>query len=453
MKLFPYQEPHLPVILRQLQTHRFSLNASDTGTGKTFLTLAALRHLPENPVLVVAPKSLHAMWEEELTTHCPTSHVLDILNIEKLRAGNTSWLVRHPPARKGAKPTFRWSLPPRPLVIADEVHVFSGADSQNGFILAYLRQVADARLIALSATCADSPAKLRALGFWMGLHSFVDFEKWALAHGCYRDQHRNLRYTSHSLNRDQLLALHAHIFPEYGIRMRIADIPDFPKNHIDAMLVDDDTPASWKRDFEARYPWVYDPVGLAPTHEESRTLADMMQEDRKPMSDEVLFLRQRQKAELAKVHYLCSNIPDLVEEGNNVVVFLNFLASIHETMERLSLPSDAIIGDTKNRKEIVDRFQNNELNVLFCTPGAGGVGLSLHDLHDRPRVSYISPMFAPVPFIQSLGRIHRAGARSPARQFILCLRGSAEEAVRKSIIKKRHQVSLINDGDLAPEIK
>lgn len=449
--LYPFQEPHLPAILQQLNTHRFSLNASDTGTGKTFLTLAALNALPPDPVLVVCPLSLQSMWAEELAAHCPRTPVLDILNIEKLRTGNTPWLNRRPPANKWSKPTFRWNLPPRTHVVWDEVHNASGADSQNGFILAYLKQIPDVRLIALSATCASAPNKMRALGFWMDLHNFVDFSTWAISQGCFRDQYGSLRYSPHALNAAQLQALHAHIFPEYGVRMRIADIEDFPENSIEAILITDDTPTGWKKEFRSRYPHVYDPQAAVTTGE-SRMLSDLMGQDAKLVPDNVIFLRKRQEAEFARLHYLCTRIPELVEEGNNVVVFLNFLDSITELSDRIDC--EVIIGDTPEveRKFIRDRFQRNEINVLVCTPGAGGTGISLHDLHGRPRVSLISPMFDPVAFVQTLGRIHRAGALSPARQYITCLKGSAEEQVRKAITRKRHQISLINDGELCPEL-
>ena len=48
---------------------------------------------------------------------------------------------------------------------------------------------------------------------------------------------------------------------------------------------------------------------------------------------------------------------------------------------------------------------------------AGGTGLSLHDVNgEHPRVSLISPSFSAIDLKQALGRIHRAGAKSPAVQ-------------------------------------
>jgi superfamily II DNA or RNA helicase len=68
---------------------------------------------------------------------------------------------------------------------------------------------------------------------------------------------------------------------------------------------------------------------------------------------------------------------------------------------------------------------------------AGGTGLSLHDVNGkRPRISLISPSFSAKDHLQTLGRIHRNGAKSDAVQKILVAADSIEEAVMKSIDKK-----------------
>ena len=51
---------------------------------------------------------------------------------------------------------------------------------------------------------------------------------------------------------------------------------------------------------------------------------------------------------------------------------------------------------------------------------AGGVGVSLHDLHGgHPRMSIISPTWSGQDLKQVLGRIHRAGSKTPAIQKIV----------------------------------
>lgn len=84
---------------------------------------------------------------------------------------------------------------------------------------------------------------------------------------------------------------------------------------------------------------------------------------------------------------------------------------------------------------------------------AGGVGISLHDqTGDAPRVSIISPGFSAVELRQALGRIHRSGGKSPARQYIVFAGGTIEDSVRNAVRNKLNKLDLLNDGDMSDSI-
>ena len=91
----------------------------------------------------------------------------------------------------------------------------------------------------------------------------------------------------------------------------------------------------------------------------------------------------------------------------------------------------------EERQAIVDEFQNDESTIVVANIAAGGTGLSLHDCNgDRPRVSLICPSFNAKDYLQTLGRIHRNGAKSDAIQKVLVTSGSIEENVIDSIERK-----------------
>jgi len=88
---------------------------------------------------------------------------------------------------------------------------------------------------------------------------------------------------------------------------------------------------------------------------------------------------------------------------------------------------------------------------MLCTIQAGGTGVSLHDINgNHPRVSLISPTFSAIDFKQTLGRIHRAGAKSPAVQKIVFAEGTVEMRVCKLVKRKLDNLDLINDDELNP---
>jgi SNF2 family DNA or RNA helicase len=145
---------------------------------------------------------------------------------------------------------------------------------------------------------------------------------------------------------------------------------------------------------------------------------------------------------------------DLAEEAldskYSVVIFVNYI----ETMNLLAhhLKTDCLIhGEQKldERQSCIDDFQENRRNVLIAIMQAGGVGISLHDIHGgHPRMSLISPTWTGQDIKQALGRIHRAGSKSPALQKIVYCAGTYEDKLCQIIADKINTISAINDGDM-----
>ena len=79
---------------------------------------------------------------------------------------------------------------------------------------------------------------------------------------------------------------------------------------------------------------------------------------------------------------------------------------------------------------------------------AGSVGISLHDLYgSHQRVSIISPTWSAQDFIQAIGRIHRAGAKTDAIQKVVFCDGTIEEFICETLKYKLENLSKLNDGD------
>jgi superfamily II DNA or RNA helicase len=439
INLLPFQHAPATHLRDIMERERISINASDTGTGKTYVGLHLIEEA-NRPTFIICPKAVIPNWER-----LAPKTVRHITNIEKLKGGRTKYLGKSPTGK-----TYTWNLPPRSLVLVDEAHSFGGQDSLNAYALAYLKTVPDVHVHLMSATLADSPARFRAFGFLMGLHNFVHFDQWAMSRGCFRDQYGNLRFTRNpNMNDGPMAALHREIFPRFGVRMRIKDIPDFPQNTIKTVLTSYIGTPKYRKEVEeymrnldddslvAEFgDWAYERVKVKPTDNAM-----------------VRLLRERQEAELLKLPYLRDEILSLLEEGRSVPVFLNFKYSIKILVSMLRVPSVLVTGDMNQteREESKQLFQTNQVHVLIATHGAGGTGIDLHDLNGRPRTSLVSPCFHTVQFRQTLGRIHRAGALSPSIQLVVCQEDTTEEMVLKTLDRKLKNLDTLNDGDLQNE--
>ena len=156
------------------------------------------------------------------------------------------------------------------------------------------------------------------------------------------------------------------------------------------------------------------------------------------------------KIEMLKVPIMLDIIEEALDSNYSVVVFVNYI----DTMWHLAhyFETDSIIygkQTMEERQESINNFQSNKTKIIICIIQAGGVGISLHDtMGGHPRMSVISPTWSGQDMQQALGRIHRAGSKSPAMQRIVFCAETYEEAICELIQKKMTNISGINDRDL-----
>lgn len=421
MSLHTYQSTAANHLAAVILSHSHALDASDTGVGKTYTALGVAQRLGAIP-LVVAPKVSLPTWQrvsDELGVP-----ILGAINPEKLKTGRTEWL------KKGAKKKeYLWMLPAGRLVIFDEVHRYGGTKTENGSLLAFTKP-AGLRTLSLSATVAESPLRMRALGYLFGFHQYRNFWSWCLANGCYKNRWGGIDFYPGGNGRLILEKIHHLLFPTFGTRLRIADLPDFPENEVIAESFD-----------------------LDRNSKEIQAIYDKLSDELKKPGDSAgvltQILRARQQIEWLKLPTLVDMASDLVEEGNSVVIFVSF----RDTIEGLKVdfPNAAVIWGEQSANErqlAIDDFQANRKHVMLATVGAGGLSVSLHDLQGRPRRSLITPPYSAVELQQCLGRIHRNGARSKAVQRIVFAAGTVEEEACKAVRRKLGCLAALNDGDL-----
>ena len=409
----PYQIPSVLKSLKALRSPQgIMVDGSEPGTGKTFVAAFTAKELGL-PVFVVCPKSVIPTWRSVLDEVGVPA--IEVTNIEKLIARKVH--VR----KEGA--SWKWNLPEGCLLIIDEAHRLCGANSISGKLLG----AAPKPLMLLSATIADSPLRMRWINHLLGICPYNKWWGWCLRNGCRENvPFGGLVYRG---GPEIMANIHAQVFGDNGIRIRIADLGDaFPENTVDTMLV----PVADGRKIDAVY---YE--ALQELESEAPSAA-------------VSMLRARQLAEFQKVPALIEMVEDYTNQGSSVVVFVNF----RDTLERLfdTFPKASLIfggQDSTDRQMAIESFQANETNVCLCMVQAGGVAVSLHDLQGtHPRVALICPGWSAVELIQALGRIHRNGGKSPCLQKLIFADGTVEQIVQRKVKKKVDNLSALNDGDL-----
>ena len=404
---------------KALREHGLAIDGSDPGVGKTYVA-AHVAKTNASQVLVVCPKVSIPPWKKILSGFGVP--ILDVVNYEKLRTGKTLhgfWNQRK---------QFTWFVPEGTLVIFDEVHRCKGKDSQNAKML---RDAKGLPLLLLSATLAENPMELRAVSHVTGLSDWHSFWSWLLRNGCKKGRF-GLEFNKH--RQDVLAKLHEELFVRRGSRIRIADLGDqFPETQITAEALD----------FGDEIDRIYKEMDAELSALEERA------ENDKPAQALTIALRARQQVELCKVPGIVSLAQDFLDEGKSVVVFTNYRATLDALCTKLKTEC-AIHGgqDADERQDCIDRFQANQERVIVVNIVAGGVSLSLHDIHNtNPRVALVCPTYSATDLRQALGRVHRSGG-SKSLQRILFAAGTIEEKICARVSAKLERLDLLNDGDL-----
>jgi superfamily II DNA or RNA helicase len=427
--LLPYQRPAVAGLLRAIRQHGSALDASDTGTGKTFSAIAVARELGIVP-LVICPKAVIPSWHRA-ARHL--GHAVNAVNYEKVRTGNTPWGKWVPVKGLNNVERFTWSQQV-PMLIFDEAHRCKSTKSQNADLLigAALQGLPT---IAASATAATNPLEMRALGFLLGLHGLRDFWTWAEAHGCYRNQWDGWEFggADHDIQ-----SIHRQVFPGRGVRVRISDLGDaFPKTQIDTELI----PVASPDQIDRAYASVRE--AIADVHAKAT-------QDSNGAEHLTAQLRARQVSELQKIPALVELAKDAIAERRSVFIGVNFSDSIDAVRASLKdIPSSIIRGDqtADERQRNIDAFQADKTRVCIANLRAGGVGVSLHDLRGQfPRTALICPGWSPTDLKQALGRVHRAGGKSTSIQRILYAADTVEERVAERIQERLRNLAILNDG-------
>ena len=419
MKLLPYQSAHAIRVLDSLVNNGIALDGSDPGVGKTYVAAHVAKSLAKH-VLVVCPKVSIPPWKKILSGF--GVNTIDVINYEKLRTGKT------PHGFWNQRKQFSWFVPEDTILIFDEVHRCKGKDSQNAKML---RDAKGLPLLLLSATLAENPMELRAVAHVTGLSEWHGFWSWLLRHGCKKGRF-GLEFDKY--RKDVLPKLHSELFVKRGSRIRIADLGDqFPETQITAEALD----------FGDEIDRIYKEMDAELSALEERA------ENDKPAQALTIALRARQEVELCKVPGIISLAQDFLDDGKSVVIFTNYRATLDALCAKLKT-NCAIHGgqSADDRQQWIDRFQANQEQLIIVNIVAGGVSLSLHDIHNtNPRVALICPTYSATDLRQALGRVHRSGG-SKSLQRILFAAGTIEEKICARVSAKLERLDLLNDGDL-----
>lgn len=473
-KLLEYQIPHVYQLIECLKKKKVVLDASDTGTGKTYCSIV-LCHILNLKPFILCPKSVINNWlnvaneigveilgisnYEKIKTcnyydskfkslTCPYITKFKPKNISKIKEEinkngtikikiKLKKLTKDDIKEKKENEKFIVSFPENTIIIIDEAHRCKNYKSTNCKLLIGMKD-SGKQMLLLSATITDKIDCFKPFGILFGFYNDVKkYKLWINSH--LNKKHveiQKLKKKGIEFTYDKLVLklLHSVIFPKCGSRISIKQLGNkFPSNQVVARCYYSDNHA----EVNDLYQIINEALeNLKFKETQSSALGQIM--------------RCRMRIEIIKIPIILDELDSALENGYSCVIFVNFKHTMFSLVDHISDKCCLIHGDQTldERQYNIDRFQNNIIRIIICITQAGGVGISLHDLHGIPRMSIISPSWSGSDVVQALGRINRSGAKSPSIQRIVYIAKSYEEEICKNLSKKLTVLSSINDGDL-----
>ena len=429
--------------LKFLQELRFGgCLADDMGLGKTIQFLAVVverkaRSKSVVPSLVVVPKSLLFNWHSECTRFAPNLKTIEYSGIG--RAAQRPDLPRHDIVLT-TYGTLRRDIAilkdiPFEYVVLDEAQTIKNAGSQ----IAKASRLLSARYrLALSGTPIENN-----LGDLWSIFEFLNpgmlgrsslFKQFAA--GTQDDQSR------------ELLAKGLRPFILRRTKKEVAsELPEKLEQtiHCDMRKEQRRVYQDLRDSYRAALLGEIDRHGLGKT---KMHVLEALLRLRQAACHPHLVNQASDEESSAKLDVLLPDLEELIAEGHKALVFSQFtsmLAIVRKHLDRRGVVYEYLDGQTRNRRDHVNRFQTDPACCIFLISlKAGGLGLNLTA---ADYVFLLDPWWNPAVEAQAIDRAHRVGQTRKVFAYRLICRGTVEEKIAELQDQKRSLADAILQAD------
>ena len=446
VELRPYQREGMRWLNALAEAGVGGVLADDMGLGKTLQLITHLLSLKQagaltQPALIVVPTSLIPNWESEISRFAPTLSVLTLHGPQRAEEFHQLGAQDIVLTSYALLPHDVITLRKQPftLIVLDEAQQVKNPRTQARRALLSLRA---ARYVCLTGT----PLENHLGELW----SQIDLAVPGLLgdEGAFRRHYRVPIEKQHDEACQQRLNLRLAPFILRRTKAQVAtELP--AKTEITRRVV-----------MESRQRELYEGLRLSLSEE----LRDVISQRGIAHSgivvlDALLKLRQvccdprlvklevaRGVHESAKFDLLMDMLPALLSEGRKVLLFSQFtgmLKLIAAELDRRRIRYVTLTGETRDRAEPVQRFQNGEVPLFLLSLKAGGVGLNLTA---ADTVIHYDPWWNPAAEAQASDRAHRIGQDKPVFVFRLITSGTVEERIEELKTRKAKLAAAVLEG-------
>lgn len=397
--------------------------ADDMGLGKTLQAIALLasshKQIKE-PSLIIMPKSLIFNWENEIQKFAPSLNTMiyygNDRNLEDIHNAQII-LTTYGTVRNDIEKLKDYEFN---ILVLDESQNIKNINAQTTKSILLLQSKSR---IALSGTPIENNlSELYSLFRFLNPSMFGTLNEF-----------NNIYAIPIQKENDKgaLEELRKKIYPFMLRRLKKEVLKDLPDKIEQTLFIEMND--EQKRYYEERRKYYYDVInnrittqGLEKSHIHIlQALSELRQIASCPES-------KRDNIQSSKKELLIHNVKDAVANGHKVLIFTNYLASIKSICNSLSeegIKHLSMTGDSKNRQELVEKFQTDSTYQAFVmTLKTGGVGLNLTS---ADTIFIYDPWWNKTVENQAIDRAYRMGQDRTVFSYKLILKDTIEEKILK----------------------
>ena len=413
--LYPYQQEGLNWLGFLYNNKLHGILADEMGLGKTVQVLAFFSRIETNlPTLIIAPSSLIFNWHHELSHFLPEARVYlhigaerekNVTSLEREEVILTSFAILRQDQALFKELQFE-------MIVLDEAQAIKNAKSQLAKVVKTLK--GNFRL-SLSGTPIENRFE--------ELLSQFEFLMPNLLRG-------------ESLERSK-----QKVRPFIKRRKKVDVEIDLPEKIEQTILIEMD---EMQKDLYENY--------LSKSKENLQGLG---------IFEALLRLRQicchpallNEEGESQKLLRVMTDLKEVVADGSKVIIFSQFtsmLGLVQNEVEQERIPYLYLDGKTKNRGELISKFQNDlDIPLFLISLKAGGVGLNLTA---ADYVFIYDPWWNEAVENQAIDRAHRIGRKKSviARRYVMT--GTIEEKIMTLKQEKKALAAEFLEGQIPAEI-
>ena len=415
--------------------------ADDMGLGKTLQTITLLSYIypkAQEPSLIVMPRSLLNNWQNELKKFNPDltfylyyEQTRDIDEIKNYNIILTTYAVVRNDIEKLKDIDFD-------TIILDESQNIKNIDSKISKAVMLLQAK---HKFALSGTPIEN-----SLFELYSLFRFINSGMFKTVNDFKRDFAIPIQSEA---NEDIAKVLKAKITPFLLRRLKKDVLKDLPPKQEQVVYVqmasDHKKLYEQKRDY---YRQILTQQIETNGIQNSRFMILQAFNDLRQIASAPELKTDDDTITSSKIDMMFEMLEDIVLNGHKVLIFANFLGSldlISQKADELGYKHLLMTGSTKNRQELVDKFQNNkDIKLFLMTLKVGGVGLNLTQ---ADYVFIFDPWWNKAAQNQAIDRAHRMGQKNTVFSYELITKDTIEEKILDLQNQKQDITDMIISGD------